>query len=226
MKRIYLFCGVGCVVALLAVTALSQGFQGVPANPEADFSARTVPPPAEAPRARNSNSPPRKADPFVAAPDDASLQAKKQTGNVYELLEKLEALKAKKDALESEIRETRALLGEKFRTLQERVAKAGMPPHGPAIPTCQVPLTTATPHVCVPPQPPSPVVPAQDVGFPVTPPTATPVTTPEPRPVKATKTDRPIEPATETPTVAPVSPKDEPDMKPQPPKNPPTTSPK
>ena len=45
--------------------------------------------------------------------------------NIYDLLEKLEALKAKQNTLESEVRETRALLNEKFRTLQERVGKVG-----------------------------------------------------------------------------------------------------
>jgi hypothetical protein len=65
--------------------------------------------------------------------------------NVYDLLEKLEGLQAKKDVLESEIRETRALLNEKFRTLQERVGKANVTPHGSPYAPAVTPVTSCEP---------------------------------------------------------------------------------
>jgi hypothetical protein len=65
--------------------------------------------------------------------------------NVYDLLEKLEGLQTKKDALESEIRETRALLNEKFRTLQERVGKANVTPHSSPCAPAGTPVTSYEP---------------------------------------------------------------------------------
>ncbi len=144
MKRIYLFGGVGCFVALFAVTAFSQGFQGVPANPEADFTARSLPPQkSDSPTAKNAAvaSKPCCRTAECALAVKATAVASKQQ-DVYYLLEKLEALKAKQDALESEIRETRALLGEKFRRLQERVGKATMTPRGSPYAPAITPVTS------------------------------------------------------------------------------------
>jgi hypothetical protein len=144
MKRTCTFFGVGGLIALFAVAAVCQGYQ---ANPPAATSVVPSSPPFDSPPARQTGPTTapgsgKTADPLVpqktgsvlscckgpapsccAVPGTATPAARHP--NVYDLLEKLEALKAKQNALESEVRETRALLNEKFRTLQERMGKVG-----------------------------------------------------------------------------------------------------
>jgi hypothetical protein len=195
MKRIYLFCGVGCVVALFAVTAFSQGYQKVPVSPCSEMTpachTKATPCCENAPASKTCCQ-----DTCCAVTVKATVAAPAtKQANVYDLLEKLDALKAKQDALESEVRETRALLNEKFRTLQERVSKASMPPNGspyaPAITYgfAEVPVTTAVPapYVCVP---------AQPVGTPVAPTTCLP---PERGPDPLIRTKKPDPAPTKTP---------------------------
>src|SRR5262245_49854144 len=139
MKRTSLFFGIGGLAALLAIAAVCHAYQATtaPASPPCE--------PTPAPHTKATPCCGKQADPLVsgkpccqaacravAAKAAAASPLAKQP-NVYDLLEKLEALKAKQDALESEVRETRALLNEKFRTLQERMGKvgAGVPPHAP-----------------------------------------------------------------------------------------------
>lgn len=100
--------------------------------------------------------------------------------NVYTLLAKLEALKGKQEALDAEVRETYALLNEKFRTLQIRMAKAGA-----GVPT---PVTYGVPAYPVA----SPVyAPAPAFDLPVVTPSAPPAVTPAPA---ADAPTRPIRP--------------------------------
>src|SRR5262245_54280419 len=139
MKRTSLFFCIGGLAALLAIAAVCHAYQAatVPASPPCE--------PTAAPHTKATPCCGKQADPLVSGKPccqsaccavAAKAPAAKQP-NVYDLLEKLEALKAKQDALESEVRETRALLNEKFRTLQERVGKAGagLPPHAPPVVT-------------------------------------------------------------------------------------------
>ena len=145
MKRTSLLFGIGGLATLLANAAVCHAYQAtaVPASL-----------PCEPTPATHTKATPccgKQADPLVsgkpccqaaccavAAKAAAASPAAKQP-NVYDLLEKLEALKAKQDALESEVRETRALLNEKFRTLQERVGKVGV--GGPTPVVTGVPVT-------------------------------------------------------------------------------------
>jgi hypothetical protein len=170
MKRIYLFCGVGCIVALFAVTAFSQSSK--PASPCCESAQDVKATPCCEKPATIAGKPCCQTVEYAvkATPCCCNATAKKDTSctssaacccavtvkatatapatknaNVYDLLEKLEGLQAKKDALESEIRETRALLNEKFRTLQGRVGKANVTPHGSPYAPAVTPVTSCEP---------------------------------------------------------------------------------
>jgi hypothetical protein len=67
-----------------------------------------------------------------------------KAGTVYDLVERVESLKAKREAIDQELRETQALLREKFNALQERVGKADprLPPAAEPAPQYYQPVTT------------------------------------------------------------------------------------
>lgn len=153
MKRVCTICGICGVTAIFAVTALCQNFDVPPPPPN------TPPPETHAAKLAAPYPAPRSGK--QAKPSHPVKEL-----NVYELVEKLEALKARQEALDAEARETRALLNERFRTLQDRVGKATFaltPPMGyPAPPS-------------VDPQPVRPQITEPGTGSPSFPPrTATP----------------------------------------------------
>jgi hypothetical protein len=147
MRRSHVYWSLGGLAALLAGYAACHAFpyeparkptpptRAVPAAPECDLAC---PAPATKPVARTTEV--KAVAPACCA---VTLTNVAKDPNVYDLLAKLEALKAKQDALDSEVRETYALLNEKFRTLQMRMAKVGAGVPTPV--TCPVPAPVYAP---------------------------------------------------------------------------------
>jgi hypothetical protein len=137
MRRSHVYWSLGGLTALLVGYAVCHAFpyeparkptpptRAIPESPECDLA---FPAPATKPVARTTEvkapAAPSTTPGCCAVTFTAAAPVSKEP-NVYDLLAKLEALKAKQDALDAEVRETHALLNEKFRTLQMRMAKVG-----------------------------------------------------------------------------------------------------
>jgi hypothetical protein len=184
MRRSHVYWSLGGLTALLIGYAVCHAFpyepakkptpptRAIPESPECDLA---FPAPATKPVARTTEvkapAAPSTTPGCCAVMFTAAAPVSKEP-NVYDLLSKLEALKAKQDALDAEVRETHALLNEKFRTLQMRMAKvgAGVPMTYPA-PVYPTPTLTPSyqpapvpPTTCPAPNappPPKPLVPSK-----------------------------------------------------------------
>jgi hypothetical protein len=182
MRCSHVYWSLGGLTALLVGYAVCHAFpseparkptpptRAIPESPECDLA---FPAPAAKPVALAAPS----TTPGCCAVTFTAAAPVSKEPNVYDLLAKLEALKAKQDALDAEVRETHALLNEKFRTLQMRMAKvgAGVPMTYPApvyqpapVPptTCPAPDAPAKPSAAACELPAPAATPAYDAGPP------------------------------------------------------------
>ncbi len=113
MRRTHIFCGIGGLIALLAIRAACQGYQQSAPVPAPAYSA--TPPPVD-------SLPPTQGPPSA-----------KPMG-VDDLLDKLEALKAKREAIEREEKATHTLLKARIKVQHERMGKLGVGNPGPDVP--------------------------------------------------------------------------------------------
>ncbi len=115
MRRTRIFCGIGGLIALLGISAACQGYQQSAPAPAPAYSA--TPPPVDPLDQKQAVSTPPSAKPI----------------GVDDLLDKLEALKAKREAIEREEKATHALLKAKIKVQQERMGKLGVGNPGPDV---------------------------------------------------------------------------------------------
>jgi hypothetical protein len=151
MLRPRVLCGVIGLTALLAVTAVCQ-----------DKSARSVPPASRAVIPPSVPAPPQ-----LAVPAPPLGTAAKPAG-VDDPLDKLEGLKAKREAIEREEKATHALLKERLKAQQERIGKLGL--GQPVPPLCEKQAGPAPDDKASPPPPEGKSPPATEAlpkdGFP------------------------------------------------------------
>jgi hypothetical protein len=120
MRRLILF-GFSGLVASLAAAALCQAYPDGQLDP-----------------------------PIAPSAPAAVLPSQPSSTGIDDLIVRLEAIKARKEALEREEKETRALLKEKLKALEDRVEKLGV--NDPA-PACLAPQPAQNPSYAVPVQP-------------------------------------------------------------------------